>query len=140
MIEHINMIDWLDDGSYFHPNNDYQIFGVTGLLLIPKNTIFPAYLLNLINAYDISRSFKNNPCLYLLFYRKILVYVGISNNNVGSRLISHRDDKLKLFDSFSVIYGFENLHEMMDAEVNLINLNMPNFNVRTHRQLKKQYI
>jgi len=137
MISNIIETDWSDDGNHFHPNHDYYINTVSGILAINKDGIFGAYLLNMISGNDLSRSFKNQPCLYLLFYREKLVYVGISNKNVGYRLISHRNDKFKLFDSFYVVYGFQDLNEMMDAEVSLISLNMPDFNVVMHRQLKQ---
>jgi len=67
--------------------------------------------------------------VYCLFYKRNLVYVGISNGHLSIRLNCHIMDEEKVFDVFSLM-EYNSVKETLDVEKCIINLCKPAFNLR----------
>jgi len=68
--------------------------------------------------------------IYFLYNKGEIVYVGMSETNVFSRVLSHYNENSKCFDSFSVRnYESTSKLELLDIEASLIKKYSPIYNI-----------
>jgi len=86
--------------------------------------------LNPMLGQRVSLEYFNTPCIYQLFLKNKIVYIG-QTVNLNKRISEHVADN-KIFDSYNVFKHVENIDDRLQLEAALIKLHKPKYN-KTHK-------
>lgn len=92
------------------------------------------------SKFDCNQLFQKG--LYYLYKNNKIVYIGMSSSNVMDRILKHYNEKLKDFDSYTIILKPNaSDKELLLLEKNAIKKHLPNYNIvhKTQKQTDIDY-